>query len=96
MKTENKRLTGIILGTLSVLLIPYVAMHFTKEVNWELNDFMMMGVLLISFGLLCELVLRFAKTTKLRFLLCGTVIIVFFLLWAELAVGIFGSPIAGS
>ena len=96
MKTKNERLAAIVLGALSLLLIPLIAMQFTKEVNWDLFDFIVMGFLLTVFGLLIELVLRLVKTTLQRVLFCGGVLIIFFLIWAELAVGIFGSPLAGS
>ena len=96
MKTKNERLAAIVLGALSLLLIPLIAMQFTKEVNWDVFDFIVMGFLLTVFGLLIELVLRLVKTTLQRVLFCGGVLIIFFLIWAELAVGIFGSPLAGS
>jgi len=47
-------------------------------------------------GFLCELVLRKVKGTLNRIIICGAVLFVFFLIWAELAVGIFGTPFAGS
>jgi len=55
-----------------------------------------MGILLLGTGLLCDLILRKVKTTMNRILICGAVISVFLLIYVELAVGIFGSPIAGS
>jgi hypothetical protein len=71
-------------------------MQFTNEVNWDLSDFVVMGVLLLGTGLLCELVLRKVKKTEHRVLICGALLIALFLIWAELAVGIFGTPFAGS
>ena len=86
----------IILAVVGVLLlIPLVAMQFTTEVNWSGFDFLVMGVLLIGTGLLCELVLRKVTKTNHRILLCMAVVGVFLLVWAELAVGIFGTPFAG-
>lgn len=73
-----------------------VAMQFTFEVNWSPFDFLVMAVLLLITGVVCELVLRRFKTFKSRVLICGTVLLSFFLIWAELAVGIFGCPFAGS
>lgn len=59
-------------------------------------DFVVAGVLLLGAGLMCELVLRKFKTFKSRLLVCALIFFVLVLIWAELAVGIFGSPIAGS
>jgi len=93
---KNKRLL-LILALIAVLLLtPLIAMQFTKEVNWDSADFLIMGVLLLTTGLVCEFILRKFKTFKSRILICGVVLFLFFLIWAELAVGIFGSPFAGS
>ena len=87
----------LILTTAAILLsIPYIAMQFTTEVDWNITDFAIMGVLLFGTGLLCELVMRTVKSIDNRILICGAVLFVFFLIWAELAVGIFGTPFAGS
>ncbi len=92
----NKRLI-IILTTAAILLsILFIAMQFTTEVDWGILDFTIMGVLLFGTGLLCERVMRKVKSIQNRILICGALLFVFFLIWAELAVGIFGTPFAGS
>ena len=96
MTTQNKRLTGIVLTVALLLTIPLVAMQFTNEVNWDLFDFMVAGVLLLGTGLLCELVLRKVKKVKYRIAICGVILVGLLLIWAELAVGIFGTPLASS
>jgi hypothetical protein len=96
MKTENKRLFRLLLASNGLLLIPLIAMQFTEEVNWDAADFVVMGILLSSTALLVEFTLRIVKQTKYRILLCGAFVLAFLLIWVELAVGIFNSPIAGS
>lgn len=91
-----KRLYFILLGVIIILSIPFVAMRFTNEVDWKISDFVIMGALLTGTGLLCDLALRKARSTKSRILLCGAILLAFFLIWAELAVGVFGTPFAGS
>jgi len=93
---QNKRLLGILLTIAFMLLIPLIAMQFTDEVDWKLPDFVIMGVLLFGTGLLSELVMRKVKKIGHRIVICGAVLLVLFLIWAELAVGIFGTPFAGS
>jgi hypothetical protein len=93
---QNKRLLGILMVIPMVLLVPFTAMQFTNEVNWTLFDFVVAGVLLLSVGLALELVLRKVKTTKLRMMIGLALLVAFLLVWAELAVGIFGSPFAGN
>ncbi len=94
--TQNKRLFCILLAVPALLLIPFTAMQFTKEVNWDIADFLVMGALLAGTGLMIELVLRKVKNPMHRLAFCAGILFVLFLVWAELAVGIFGTPFAGS
>ena len=96
MITQNKRLIGIVLIVGLLLLIPFIAMQFTNEVKWDSRDFVIMGVLLLGTGLMCEFVMRKVKKTQHRVLLIAAILLALFLIWAELAVGIFGTPFAGS
>lgn len=96
MIMHNKRLVGIVLTVALLLLIPLIAMQFTDEVNWTLFDFVVMGVLLLGTGLMCELVMRKVNKIEHRIAICGALLVALFLIWAELAVGIFGTPFAGS
>ncbi len=96
MITQNKRLAGIVAVVTLILFIPLVAKLFTHEVNWTLFDFVAMGSLLLGIGLLSEFVMRTVKNKDYQIGLLAVVLIAFFLIWAELAVGVFGSPFAGS
>lgn len=96
MITQNKRLIIILLSVPLLLLIPFLAMQFTSEVNWSPFDFLVMSILLLSTGLVSELVLRKVKKMEYRIALCVAILATLFLIWAELAVGIFGTPFAGS
>ena len=79
-----------------LLLIPFIGMQYSNEVNWSLNDFIIMGVILLSFGIIINKIIYHVGAFKKRVILISTLIILFFLLWAELAVGLFNSPFAGS
>ena len=92
----HKRLAAILLTVAILLLIPLIAMQFTTGVNWTMSDFVVAGILLLGTGLVCELVMRKVKKIKYRLVICGAILIALFLIWAELAVGIFGTPFAGS
>jgi len=96
MITINKRLIGILVAIGLLLLLPLIAMQFTAEVHWTAADFLVAGGLLLSTGLGCEWMLRKVKNRQHRLLILMGILAVFFLVWAELAVGIFGTPLAGS
>ncbi len=92
---QNKRLIIIMSTVALLLLIPIIAMQFTDEVNWTLFDFLVAGALLFGTGLMIELVIRKTKKIKYRIVFLVALLIVFLLIWAELGVGIFGSPLSG-
>lgn len=93
---KNKRLIGIVITVVILLLIPLIAMQFTNQVNWDLFDFLVAGVLLLGTGLTCELVLQKVNKPGSRIALCAVILLVLAIIWVELAVGIFGTPFAGS
>ncbi len=96
MTIQNKNIIHIALGTGLLLLIPLLVMQFTDEVNWKIGDFIVMGILLFSAGLAYELIAKKISNTVYRVAVVVAIGIVFLLIWAELAVGIFGTPFAGS
>ena len=90
-----QRFVKIVLIALSLLFIPFVAMQFTDNVQWTYGDFIIMGCMLTVY----MLTINFAPNSlygvkkSLLILILG---LLFLLLWAELTVGIFSSPFAGS
>lgn len=96
MLAQNTRLITLVAVVAFLLLIPFVAMQFTQEVNWTMSDFVIAGFLLLGTGLACELVLRKVRSLKQRLILCGVILLALALVWVELAVGLFGTPFAGN
>ena len=96
MRSENIRLTGIVATVGVLLLIPLIAMRFTGEVNWNLFDFLVAGALLLGTGLAIEFVLRKVRSFRNRLAICAVILLALFLIWAELAVGLIGTPLSGS
>ncbi|HIE73868.1 MAG TPA: hypothetical protein EYQ06_06340 [Flavobacteriales bacterium] len=93
---KNKSQKNILIVVAILLSIPLIAMQFTDEVSWTILDFVVIGILLLSIGFICELTIRKVSKIKHRIAICITILVVFLLIWAELAVGIFGTPFAGS
>ena len=81
---------------LFLLLIPLIGMAITDEINWSLFDFIIMGSLLIFLSIGINFVSNRNKNLKNRDLYIGILVLIFTFIWAELAVGIFGTPFAGS
>ena len=90
----SKRLSIFLGFATLILLIPLIAMQFTSEVNWDISDFVIAGILLYGTALLIYFISTRSK--KHKTLLIVAVLVLLLLIWMEMAVGIFGSPIAGS
>lgn len=74
-----------------LLLLPLVAMQFTKEVNWTASDFIFAGVLLGSIGLGFELAVRRSGSSAYRVAASLALAATFLLVWINAAVGIIGN-----
>lgn len=69
-------------------------MQFTSEVKWNVMDFIIAALLLVSTGLIINYILNKLRRSTYRTLIIVSTIILLLLVWAELAVGIFGTPLA--
>ncbi len=72
-----------------LLVFPLFAQSKTEEVDWEIGDYVIMFSLLFFFLNLLWLVIELVRNKKIHWLFMLLIIILFFLIWAELAVGIF-------
>lgn len=91
---NKKGLKIVIPVVISILLIPFIAMQFTDEVNWEAGDFLLAFILLSTMGFSVYFALNLMNI-KLKWLTITLIVFLFILVWIELAVGIFGTPFAG-
>jgi hypothetical protein len=92
----SKQFLRVLLGTAAILTVPLVAMQFTREVNWTASDFVVAAVLLAGTGMLFEVATTKIRTPKSRLSAVAVIGLGFLFVWAELAVGIVGTPFAGS
>jgi len=81
--------------TIALLSVPLIGSIVSSEVNWSPSDYLIGGVLIFVVSTV-ELMLWRSMPKKIRWPVMGLLFLLFLLLWAEMAVGIFGSPLAGS
>ena len=86
----------IVFSPLLLLLFPLVGTLVSNEVNWSFFDFIIMGILILSMSFGIKQVVMTTKNTNYRVLIIGMILLVFILVWIELAVGIFDTPFAGN
>lgn len=88
-------LRSIVLAEL-LLLVPLIGTIISDAVQWDVYDFLIAAVLLAGIGMAFNLVASsYKKNTKLVVIGIGFAALIV-LLFIELAVGIFGTPLAGS
>ena len=76
-------------SALCLLLLPLIAMQFTDEVNWDLADFIVFGIMLFIACGGFELATRMTKNTAYKIAIGLAIASVFLLVWMQLAVGLF-------
>ncbi|MGE8511325.1 MAG: hypothetical protein ACN6N7_01400 [Chryseobacterium culicis] len=96
MITHKQKTVTIFALPLVLLCIPLLGGLFSKEINWSASDFLIAGILLFETAFLINLVRNKIKNQSQKVLFCIFILLALVLIWLELAVGIFGSPFAGS
>lgn len=94
---RKKNIIRSILAAELVLLVPLFAMIFFVEGwDWKVPDFIIVGVLLAGVGFAYQLIANGVKSNSKQAAIGIVLAATMILIWMELAVGIFGSPFAGS
>ena len=83
-------------SVVAILIAPLLAMQFTGEVHWTPFDFGVAAVLLGTTALAIELAIRLIGRPTFCVAAVLAILVALVLVWAELAVGVFGTPFAGS
>lgn len=91
-----KKLGLVVLVTAGVLLVPFIAMQFDSGVQWDAFDFVVAGMLMAGLGLAYVLSTMKVSNPRSRLIAFAVFAAVLLLVWVELAVGLVGTPFAGS
>ena len=103
---QNKRIIRPAIATGLILLIPLVLTLLNPSASiyggkgggwdWMPGDFVVMGILLFGTGLALEFTAKKLTNPVYRVAAMIAIVAALLLIWAELAVGIFNTPFAGS
>lgn len=77
------------IAAMLLLALPAAAMLVTGEVNWGLEDFAVMGVMLVALCAGLEAAMNWLTALRWRISAMTLAGMVFLTLWAHLAVGLF-------
>lgn len=72
-----------------LMLFPYIGSQFSDEMDWSARDFIVGGLMLFALGMLVQFLAHKLKGNKWRMPLIILAVLIFLLIWIELAVGIF-------
>ncbi|WP_336690822.1 MULTISPECIES: hypothetical protein [unclassified Chryseobacterium] len=96
MTLEKQKTTIIFAVPALLMLTAFFANLFAEDWNWSPADFIIAGSLLFGTAFFINLVIRSKKSLRYKLLICFAILLVLALVWIELAVGLFGTPFAGS
>ena len=92
----NSRLKRLLIISTSILSIPVLGKLFTDEFQWALPDFIIGAILLYGTSFIIDFILRKVQKKSQRYALCCFILLLLVFVWAELAVGLIGTPFAGN
>lgn len=92
----NSRLKKILISITVILTIPVFGKLFTDDFQWALPDFIIGAILLYGTGIITDFILRKIQKKSHRIALCCFILLLLVFIWAELAVGLIGTPFAGN
>ena len=87
----NISVQTVALITAGILLVPFLIMQFTNEVNWSLFDFLIMGGIIFGSGLALRYFVNQSDQLAYRIGIALAIGTTFLLIWANLAVGLIAS-----
>jgi hypothetical protein len=96
MTLEKQKSTIIFAVPVLLMATALFGNLFVEGWNWSPFDFIIATVLLFGTAFFINLVIKSKKTLVSKLIVCFAILLVLALVWIELAVGIFGSPFAGS
>lgn len=81
---SKKSVYAVLFTTFTILLLPLIAMQFTSEVNWEIDDFIVAATLLSFFGYSYTVIAQTANNKVTKALVGLIVFGLFMLVWVSL------------
>jgi dipeptide/tripeptide permease len=92
----NSRFKKLLISSTVILTIPILGKLYTDDFQWALPDFIIGAILLYGTSFLIDVIMRKVQKKSHRIALSGLILLVLLCIWAELAVGLIGTPFAGN
>jgi dipeptide/tripeptide permease len=92
----NSRFKKLLISSTVILTIPILGKLYTDDFQWALPDFIIGAILLYGTSFMIDVILRKVQKKSHKIALNGLILLVLLCIWAELAVGLIGTPFAGN
>jgi dipeptide/tripeptide permease len=92
----NSRFKKLLISSTVILTIPILGKLFTDDFQWALPDFIIGAILLYGTSFMIDVIMRKVQKKSHKIALNGLILLVLLCIWAELAVGLIGTPFAGN
>jgi dipeptide/tripeptide permease len=92
----NSRFKKLLISSTVILTIPILGKLYTDDFQWALPDFIIGAILLYGTSFMIDVIMRKVQKKSHRLALSGLILLVLLCIWAELAVGLIGTPFAGN
>ena len=96
MMTQKQTILAIFAVPAFILTAAFLGNLFVEGWNWSGFDFFVAAILLFGTAGLISLVTILVKNSNSKILISLFIAVILILAWMELAVGLFGTPFAGS
>jgi dipeptide/tripeptide permease len=92
----NSRFKKLLISSTVILTIPILGKLYTDDFQWALPDFIIGAILLYGTSFMIDVIMRKVQKKSHKIALNGLILLVLLCIWAELAVGLIGTPFAGN
>lgn len=93
---DIRRPLWILSGIAGILAFLMILNIVAENINWDIVDFGIVTILLITAGVSFEIALRIIKSRTNRITALVVILVLLVLILVEIGVGLFGTPFAGS
>lgn len=89
--------TALIFAIPSVLMAAaFISNYFVEGFNWTGSDFLIAAILLFGTASFIYMIVNSKLSFRAKIMISIVIVLILMVIWVEMAVGLFGSPIAGS
>lgn len=79
-----------------LMIAAFISNNFVEGFNWTFSDFLIATILLFGTASIIYMIVNSKLSVRAKTMISIVIVIILMVIWVEMAVGLFGSPIAGS